>query len=407
MRIGELLVEQHKLRQSDLTRALSEKPANKRLCSFLIAKGLVEFDDASRALGEQRRTASALAKHLAGRDPKLAALIPAELGRGSCALPIGKSSKGALVVCVRDPAPALLAALKQAVSSEIVMVIAPASRLESLVAEAYGSSSAEELDIDFDLGLDAPVPPRTVTPQSFPLPRTYSKPSMPQPPMPDMSALDPESIRLALTDLDDERVEKDPTQSGQFKIPGTLPPAPQPITTPPPLGALAAGSTLGRKRPPSTPTRPMTFESLQLSLDNASTRESATDLVLSFVATRWAAGLVLAIRDRAAIGYRGHAVDAPESVTVSLGSPSTVQRAVQTRFVSVEAPAGVGQSTLTHALGGPSSPAAAPVVVAGQAVAVIAVGDPLDGAQARDSAAADLAMLAEALGGAYKRILSR
>jgi hypothetical protein len=75
--------------------------------------------------------------------------------------------------------------------------------------------------------------------------------------------------------------------------------------------------------------------------------------------------------------------------------------------VSIEAPSGVGQTTLSHALNGPTSPAAAPVVVDGTAVAVIAVSDPLDGPQARDIAAADLAMLAEALGSAYKRIMSR
>lgn len=397
MRIGELLVEQRKLRQSDLARALSEKPPGKRLCSYLIAKGLVDFDDASRALGEQKGVAAALAKHLAGRDPKLSTLIPAELGRGSCALPIGKSSKGAVIVCVRDPDPALLAALEQAVSADIVMVIAPASRLEALVAEAYGNASSEELDIDFDLALE-PAPPRT-----------YTRPKTPQPPMPDMSALDPESIRLSLTDLDDERVEKDPTQSGLFKIPGALPPASKPNTTPPPLSSLAARTTTlsTRSKTPSSPTRPMTVEALRLALEGAATREIATDLVLSYVATRWAAGLVLAIRERAAIGYRGHAVDAPESVTVSLGSPSTVQRAVQTRSVTVEAPNGVGQATLTRALHGPSAPAAAPVLVGGQPVAVIAVGDPLDGPQARDTAAADLAAIADALGNAYKRFMSR
>lgn len=403
MRIGELLVEQRKLHQSDLTRALTEKPPGKRLCSFLIARGLVDFDDASRALGQQKGVAAALAKHLAGRDPKLASLIPAELGRGSCALPIGKSSKGAVIVCVRDPAPALLAALKQAVNADILMVVAPASRLEVLVAEAYGSASSEELDIDFDVAIESKIESKIEPP------RTYSRPQTPQPPMPDMSALDPESIRLSLTDLDDVRVEKDPTQSGQFKIPSTLPSSSKPITTPPPLSSLAARTTTlsPRGKAPSALARPTTVEALQLGLETATTREIATDLVLAYISTRWVAGLVLAIRERSAIGYRGHAVDAPESVTVALGSPSTVQRAVQTRSVSVEAPNGVGQATLTHALSGPAAPAAAPVIVGGQPVAVIAVGDPLDGPQARDAAAADLAMIAEALGSAYKRFMSR
>ncbi len=422
MRIGELLIEQRKLSAAELTRMLRDKPADRRIGSFLIQKGLVDFDDTSRALGQQKGVACALSKHLAGRDPALAKLLPAELGRSSCALPIGKSSKGSIIVCVRDPAPALLRALEQAIRGDILMVIAPASRLEQLVAEAYGSASADELDIDFDLANDLPAPtpsrvtrgplptppmplPRIAAPREFPRPETPA----PLPPMPDMGALDPESIRLSLTDLDDVRVTKDPAQSGHVPKAGggTLPPANKPPTAPPPLSALAAGTVTNPNmtaRAPTTPTRP-TFEMIQIGLERAATREAATDLVLSYVATRWLAGLVLAIRDKAAIGYRGHAVSSPESVTVSLGSPSTVQRAVQTKFVSIETPSGVGQSALVHALNRPKTPAAAPILVGGQPVAVIAVADPIDGPQ--EIAAADLAMLAEALGSAYKRIMSR
>jgi hypothetical protein len=217
-----------------------------------------------------------------------------------------------------------------------------------------------------------------------------------------MGALDPESIRLSLTDLDDVRVTKDPQQSGQIPILGrtvTAPPQPAPAkpttTPPPPLSSL-----------PAKP-RPMTFDELRATLDTATNRAEATDIAVSYIAQRWVAGLVLAIRDRTAIGYRGHRVTAPESVTVSLGSPSTVQRAVQTRAISTEAPNGVGQAALTHALNGARSPAAAPVIVDGQAVAVIAVADPTEGPEARDAAAADLARLADVLGSAYKRIMAR
>src|SRR5262245_44619972 len=125
MRIGELLVEQRKLSPSDLTRALAEHPNDTRLCSFLITRGLVELDDATRALGAQQRVACALAKHLAGRDPELAKLIPIELGRSSCVLPIGRTSKGSVIVCVRDPSSAVMTALTQAIPGDVMMVIAP------------------------------------------------------------------------------------------------------------------------------------------------------------------------------------------------------------------------------------------------------------------------------------------
>ncbi len=375
MRIGELLVEQRKLRQSDLTRALAEATPGKRLCSILIKRGLVDYDDAARALGEQKGVPCALAKHLAGRDPKLASLIPAELGRSSFALPIGKSSRGDVVVCVRDPAPALLAALERAIGQKVTMVITPASRLDDLIKEAYGESPVEEFDVDFSSQVEAPNLTRT--------------PTLNRPPLPDLAALDPDSVRLSLTDLDDARVDKDPTQSGQIPIAGRRP------STVPPLS----------KRPKSEPSRAMSADALQAGLDEAMTREAATDVVLTYVSTRWLAALVFAVRDKTAIGYRGYRVIAPESITLPLTSPSTVQAAIESRAVSAQRPNGVAQDTLARALSGPTNPAAAPVLVGGKAVAVLAVGDPIEGNLT--NVVRDLEMITEALGSAYARILAR
>jgi hypothetical protein len=404
MRIGELLVEQRKLRQSELTRALADKPADKRLCSFLILRGLVDFDDASRALGEQKGVPCALTKHLAGRDPELAALIPAELGRASCALPIGKTSRGALIVCVRDPAPALLASLKQATKAEITMVIAPANRLEHLVLTAYGAAPSDEFDVDFST---TGVGSNPSTPQPL-AKKLAAAVKAPPPPMPDMDALDPASVRLALTDLDDVRVDKDPTQSGQIPKVGassTLPPANVPTApTLPPHTTPAMGRTSRAQTADPRATRPMSIGAMSVGLEHTQSREGATDLVLAYVATRWRSGLVLAIRDKKAIGYRGHGVSMPELVQVPLEIPSTVQRAVETRFVSAESPKTAAQEALVRALDDPAMPAAAPVLVGGVPVAVILVGDAFDGDA---NAAADLAMLAEALGTAYQRISAR
>lgn len=393
MRIGELLVEQRKLRQSELSRALTEKPADKRLCSFLIARGLVDFDDASRALGEQLGVPCALAKHLAGRDPELARLIPAELGRMSCALPIGRTSKGAVIVCVRDPSESVFAALRQATSAEIMMVIAPANRLEHLVLTAYGAAPSDEFDVDFSttgLGDNLVTSP----------PKVAAKIEQNLPPMPDMSALDPASVRLALTDLDDVRVDKDPSQSGQIPKVGRPPSEPLP-----PVVAVVKPKRAQTADPRAT--RPMSLGMMSVGLEHATSREGATDLVLAYVATRWISGLVLAIRDKRAIGYRGHGVSMPELVTVPLAVPSTISRAVETKFVSAEAPASPAQELLVRALNEPTGVAAAPVVVGGNAVAVIAVGDPIDRDSTGEHSAADLGMLAEALSSAYTRIAAR
>jgi hypothetical protein len=396
MRIGELLVQQRKLRPSDLARALTEKPADKRLVSYLIAKGLVDFDDASRALSEQKGVPCALSKHLAGRDEKLAELIPAELGRVSCALPIGKRSDGAVIVCVRDPSPSVLAALQQATSAEILMVIAPANRLEHLVLSSYGVAPSDELDVDFSttgMGDNPVTNPRSVAHAA----------AASLPPMPDMAALDPESVRLALTDLDDERVDKDPTQSGQIKVIPVSTPAPPRVPTTPPISVNRRASTNSDPRA----TRPMSLGAMSVGLEHATTREAATDLVLAYVATRWRTALVLIVRDKSAIGFRGHGVSMPDLVSVPLSLPSTLQLAVETRFVSAVAPASPAQNALVNALDNPASPAAAPVVVNGQSVAVIAVGDPIDSETSVDITAADLGQLAEALGSAYTRLLAR
>lgn len=431
MRIGELLVEQRKLRQSDLTRALTDKPADKRLCSYLITKGLVDFDDAARALGEQRRVACALSKHLAGRDPSLAKLIPAELGRSAWVLPIGRASNGQLIICVRDPSPALLAQLEQATKAKVTMVVTPAARLEHLVRESYGDAPVDEFDIDFSSAVDdnpiananplaRPTPPTLTAPTRPPLPdmAALAKPTpIPRqsssPPMPDMAALDPESIRLALTDLDDDRVEKDPTQSGQLPVMSrttTPTPLPTPLPEPPPPAAVLNAPTVRqpkRARTDPAATRKMSVEMMQIGLEHSPTREAATDLVLAYIGTRWMTGLVLAIRDRKAIGYRGHGVSNPEALSIPLGAPSTVQHAVDSQFVSVQSPQGPSQLELVRALEDAEHPAAAPVMVQGKPAAVIVVGDLIDEAEDFQIAAADLAMLAEALGTAYQRILGR
>ena len=144
MRIGELLVEQRMLQPADLERVRANRRPGTRLVSALIETGVLAFDDGARALGQHKGIAAALAKHLNGRDPQVVKLLPAELGRAACALPIGRTSGGALIVCVRDPAPALLARLREALKTEILMVIAPAQRLEDLIELEYGAPPVDD-----------------------------------------------------------------------------------------------------------------------------------------------------------------------------------------------------------------------------------------------------------------------
>jgi hypothetical protein len=190
-----------------------------------------------------------------------------------------------------------------------------------------------------------------------------------------MSALDPDSVRLALTDLDDVRVAKDPTQSGQFALP----------------------------RAHTSPGGKMPFEVVKTSLERATSRDAATDAAIAYLAGRWHAGIVLAVRDQQAVGYKGYNVKLPETLAITLTQPSIIARAIDTKKATNQVPVGSAQAGLKHALGNAAKPAAAPVLVAGLPAAVIAVGDPLGG----DDGLSELGRLAEALGRAYERLVPR
>jgi hypothetical protein len=448
MRIGEILVAAGQLKKDDLARIVMEQPrTGRRLVSLLVGRGVLDFDIASRALGEQKGVPCALAKHLEHRDTELVGALPGALARSCCALPITKTRSGALIVCVRDPSPELLQALREATGLEIVMIIAPATRLQSLVDEVYGAVPTDEFDVELGTG---------------------SPSQQQQPPAPDASLLNPDSIQLALTSLDDVRVAKDPSQSGQLRAQSTMPPMNRSIgaqpTTPPPnrpqsaLGATTpspnrqqsalAGTTPPPNRqqsalsgttpppnrqqsalattpptdrtPSSQPTQPpptraagqrvtMTpvapsLDTTKLALDQATSRDAATDLAMTFVAGRWVTGAVLAIRGDAAIGYRGHRVKLIDKVALSLTKPSLVQRAIEGR-TAVKADGPVADP-IVALLDTPEEAVIAPVLVGGHVVAVIAVGDPvLEGDH--QGATADLRKLADALSDAYERIHRR
>lgn len=178
--------------------------------------------------------------------------------------------------------------------------------------------------------------------------------------------------------------------------------------TPPAGVPMLANTTKKRAQTePSRATRPMSLDMMSVGLEHTTSREGATDLVLAYVATRWTCAIVLAIRDSAANGFRGHGVSMPELVSIPLGMPSTLQRTVETKRVTTDTPASGAQAALLRALDSPRSVAAAPILVKDQVVAVVVVGDLLDREANSENAAADLGMLADALSGAFTRIAAR
>jgi hypothetical protein len=156
------------------------------------------------------------------------------------------------------------------------------------------------------------------------------------------------------------------------------------------------------------PPPPRPFDETKASLEAAATREAATDAAMPFLVDRFETVLVLAIRGRSAIGYRGHGVPIGDvgTISISLDESSTVQRALDVRRTSILAGASATQDELARRMNTPT-PSAAPVLVGGTAIAVIVVGDPIHGFGETERSLLDLNRVTSALADAYGRIAGR
>ena len=154
MHVGEILLRNRWIDDETLAMELFEQPSTGlRICSLLVKRGLVTFDQASRALGEQLGVAAVLRHHLHGRDPAVAALIPEAIARARVVLPIGRLDSGALIVCARDPSPALQAEMAR-YAKDIVIAVAPAEYLERAIAQTF--------DVDIPIDVEMPVKKKVV-----------------------------------------------------------------------------------------------------------------------------------------------------------------------------------------------------------------------------------------------------
>ena len=415
-RIGEILVERGWVTAATLARAVAkQREFPRRLCSLLIATGMLGVDEASRALGEQHGVAAALQRHLEHRDRALVRLLPAELARSTVALPIGRMGNGTLIVCVRDPHPHVAAALAAVLGEPIVMAVAPAGPLEALIGETYGAED-EGFEVDLSTG---PIATLDLEPMTEPEDPMFG------------------FTNLTLVGLDDHGVTRDPTQSELVPVgphrTSTLPPpvAPRPLTQPPPAaytepqaqapspqvtqpielalgtapaGHLAIGTDPPSRRFVSLVSLPETVEAVT----TATSREDATAAAMRFMAARWRAALLLAVGERSALGELGHGNQLPEDViaglAIPLSAPSIISAALSSGHLTTTLPPDPGavQDRLERLLGMPRFPAAIPIVVAAQRAYVLVTGDPI--AEDTGAATADLDLLAEALGSAYTRL---
>jgi hypothetical protein len=341
MRVGELLLQRGWIGWEPLALAIGDQAASGlRLCSLLIQRGLIDFDQASRALGELHGSAAALRRHLEGRDDSLTERLPEDIAKELVALPIGRLGTGALIVCVRDPSPALQDRLGRLLGEQPVLAVAPAYYLERLVETAYAPQELEDdeleeavdqVDDDIDVPIDVDEPADFSIDVEEPVPRAkQAKQAKP-------------AKKRALSVI----------------IPTVAAPAAQTRD--------ALDTTLASFREIDAP-------------------DWLFDVAMQYISTHWSSSLLLALRDKRAIGVRGH------------GTRIT-SNAVKTFVVDIEDldRPGPDQDMLVTALG-----VASPTISTIGATHRLYVADPIG--KDSDDALVDLGLLVEAITDALARM---
>jgi len=161
-----------------------------------------------------------------------------------------------------------------------------------------------------------------------------------------------------------------------------------------------------RMRPESAQPLPRTLDALEatlLEIDHAFSLAAVERLVVAFCALRWETALLVKLVDGVAMGHRGHGerLGNVEGFMLPMTSPSLIQIVYETQRIVHESPAGELQTRLASLLGDPSVPVAGPAMVGTRVLAVLVVGDALEGT-VRDTVT-DLERLLDALGAAYER----
>lgn len=342
MRIGEQLLLQEKIDPWVLSHALKEQAEapperRQRLVSMLVSRAQLPFDEGTLLLSEQLGYPGALERHLERRERDVLDLLPPQLGSRWVCLPLARIRTGAVIVVVRDPTPILTAALEHAMRSSVVLAVTPAVHLERMVRATYGV------------------------------------PGAPDDPLPDTTA--PTLSDIGEVRLEDETplpIRRARTVSYMFKGPPDL---------------LRQGSQGA-------------IETTLHEIDRAITAAAVERLVMAYATKRWSSALLLRAEPGRLVGLRGHGTrSAPSEIVVPMAPASMASLARDTRRAITAAPGRAGHDALTDVLGAPT--AAAPVVASGEVVAVLVVGDVIEGALA--DAVGEVDRLVDALGAAYDR----
>jgi hypothetical protein len=158
MRVGDILLSHQWVDWESLALAIGDqRGTDVRIVSLLVARKLVTFEHGALALAEQHGTAAVLQRHLDMREQSAASLLPMELMRTFVVLPLGFKGDGTLIICARDPNPALRARIAKFVQSPFELAVTVASALERALIDALQRRAADEVDISIDAGTSGEI----------------------------------------------------------------------------------------------------------------------------------------------------------------------------------------------------------------------------------------------------------
>lgn len=296
--------------------------------------------------------------------------------------------------------------------------------LRHVFGEAYERELEEEPEHISSLPADAILGPPTELPP-VPLPRRAGPPETPlhlslspsappargSVPPPRRVAEGPyRALSLPPEETEPRRSEPPPRASAPPPPPSALPPmsepAPMPARVPVFDPAPAPPSTSSGPRPSVRPRsvapRP-TYDRAQAAerMAGSVTKEGVANAITAFLRGAFDCGLVLVVRDGAALGFRGFAPgvddEAIEAIVVPLSQPSSLRAAHDGKQRVVEAPSEASTQRLLRLLGVPHAAevAVAPVVIRGRVVNLLfgaaSAKVPRAVAEALDQVAADAA----------------
>lgn len=379
MRIGELLVAARLVTPQEVDIALRTQAAyGGRVGSILAEQGYVDVDAVGAQLGRQQGVPFVTAGHLASIDPSVLAKLPRKAAERYLAVPVGLTPSHQLRVALASPNDlAAVEALQVVAGMRLSVHVAPELLLRRAIERYYAvpPSDARFIRMDTPTAVErSPSPPpasvrERVQAIVLSMPESPARPTPPPSapriaPPPRVPSIDFGAPPMHERAAPDARPTPQPhprTEPPPAFRPRSVPPEPtvhfavtgaptRPLTARPPADGSAYHVTsvtperlVPRSRPPEASVESVSAPRSRApkpvyDVDEACVRiaESVTtqgvgNALAGYLRRTYACGLVMVVRDGAAIGWRGFVPglddEALEAIAIPLSTRSIVQAA--------------------------------------------------------------------------------